>query len=87
MYGIKKMIKLSIYTTLKAGVLDPQAKAITGTLNSMGYNQVSHIEMGKTFILDIDTDDESKALHLGHKMCQSLLANTTMEDYTVTVIK
>ena len=81
------MIKLSIYTTLKSGVLDPQAKAITGTLNSLGYNQVSHMQMGKTFILDIYTDDESKAIHLGHKMCQSLLANTVMEEYTVTVLE
>jgi phosphoribosylformylglycinamidine synthase PurS subunit len=81
------MIKLSIYTTLKAGVLDPQAKAINNTLNSMGFREVSHMQMGKTFILDMDTDDESKAIRLGHKMCQSLLANTIMEDYTVTIVK
>ena len=80
------MIKLSIYTTLKSGVLNPEAKAIMDTLNRMGYNQLSHIEMGKTLKLDIDTDDDKKAIRLAHKMCQNLLANPVMEDYTISLI-
>ncbi|MFP3490583.1 phosphoribosylformylglycinamidine synthase subunit PurS, partial [Staphylococcus sp. SIMBA_130] len=41
------MKKVTVYITLKQGVLDPQGKAIQESLNSLGYKEVEEARVGK----------------------------------------
>ncbi|MBN2825184.1 MAG: phosphoribosylformylglycinamidine synthase subunit PurS [Campylobacterales bacterium] len=69
---------------LKEGVLDPQAKAIHHALDSLGFKElVRDVRVGKQIVLDLTSSDEESAKVEVEKMCESLLANTVIEDYTI----
>lgn len=65
----------------KTEILDPQGQAIVGALGRLGFDGVSDVRQGKRFELEVDEgiDDEKLA-----EIAESLLANTVIEDWTVT---
>ena len=70
---------------LKEGVLDPQGKAAHHALNSLGFSVVEDVRIGKQIIIKLKTDDRSKAEAEAKEMCETLLANTVIEDYTIEI--
>ena len=79
------MIKARVTVTLKNGVLDPQGKAIEGALGALGFEGVGQIRQGKVFDLQLDTADRTKAEADLKAMCEKLLANTVIENYTISL--
>ena len=74
-------MKARVIVTLKAGVLDPQGKAIEGALGSLGIEGVAHVRQGKIFDVELDVADEGAAKGLLRRACERLLANTVIENY------
>lgn len=70
---------------LKEGVLDPQGKAAHHALDSLGFEGVKDVRIGKQIVLQLDTDDRAKAEEEAKEMCETLLANTVIEDYTIEI--
>jgi len=70
---------------LKEGVLDPQGKAAHHALSSLGFDGVDDVRIGKQIIIKLDTDDRVKAEAEVKEMCETLLANTVIEDYTIEI--
>jgi len=69
---------------LKEGVLDPQGKAIAHALDSLGFGElVTSVRVGKQMVLELNSRDEASAKIEVEKMCETLLANTVIEDYTI----
>ena len=65
----------------KAEILDPQGQAIVGALGRLGHRGISEVRQGKRFELQVDdtvTDEELADI------AESLLANTVIEDWSVT---
>ncbi len=54
-------MKAHVTVTLKAGVLDPQGKAIEGALRSLGVNGVTSVRQGKVFDIEIEGGDKAQA--------------------------
>ncbi|MCO6390520.1 phosphoribosylformylglycinamidine synthase subunit PurS [Aliihoeflea aestuarii] len=79
------MIKARVTVTLKNGVLDPQGKAIEGALGALGFDGVGHVRQGKVFDIELDGADRAKAESELKAMCDKLLANTVIENYTVSI--
>lgn len=79
------MIKARVTVTLKNGVLDPQGKAIEGALGSLGFDGVGQVRQGKVFDLEVQTVDRAKAEADLKAMCEKLLANTVIENYTIAL--
>lgn len=75
-------MKAKIHVTLKNGVLDPQGRAIAGSLSNMGFENVNDVRQGKYIELDVAESDPKKAEDMVHKMCEGLLANTVIENYS-----
>ncbi|HLF59461.1 MAG TPA: phosphoribosylformylglycinamidine synthase subunit PurS [Alphaproteobacteria bacterium] len=80
-------MKARVHITLKDGVLDPQGKAIAHALETLGFQGVSGVRQGKYIEIDVDAHDEAKARSAVNAMCEKLLANTVIEDYTVDIAK
>ena len=70
---------------LKDGVLDPQGKAAHHALDSLGFSGVSDVRIGKQIVLQLDSADKAKAEAEVKEMCETLLANTVIEDYTIEI--
>ena len=80
------MIKAIVNVSLKAGVLDSQGKAVHHALDSLNFNSVSDVRVGKQIILKLDTEDKEVAMADVTKMCEELLANTVIEDYEIELV-
>ncbi|MCG7593304.1 phosphoribosylformylglycinamidine synthase subunit PurS [Mycobacterium sp. C3-094] len=75
------MAKVVVHVMPKTEILDPQGQAIVGALGRLGFDGISDVRQGKRFELEVDDaiDDEKLAA-----IAESLLANTVIEDWTVT---
>ena len=70
---------------LKEGVLDPQGKAAHHALDSLGFAGVDDVRIGKQIIIKLATNDRAEAEAEVTEMCETLLANTVIEDYTIEI--
>ena len=75
-------MKARIRITLKAGVLDPQGKAIEHALTALGIAGVEDVRQGKYIEVKLGSTSESAARATGERMCKDLLANTVIENYS-----
>jgi phosphoribosylformylglycinamidine synthase len=73
-------MKVRIYISLKHGVLDPQGKATHNALANMGFDGVNDVRCGR--VVDLDVSETLSDEEIG-KMCEQLLANTVIEDYSI----
>ncbi len=69
---------------LKA-LLDPQGKAVTISLENIGFRDISNVRIGKHITLEIEADSEEKAMERVNEACNKLLANPIMEGYIYTI--
>ncbi len=76
-------MKAHVKVTLKTGVLDPQGKAIHQALGSLGFEGIDQVRQGKYIEIDLDESDETRAQAQVEKMCEKLLANMVIENYTI----
>ncbi|MEI6730559.1 MAG: phosphoribosylformylglycinamidine synthase subunit PurS [Pseudomonadota bacterium] len=74
-------MKAKIHITLKNGVLDPQGKAIEGSLHNLGFGDVGAVRQGKYIELEIGSKDPEQARLQVEEMCKKLLANIVVENY------
>ena len=79
-------MKIRVQVMLKAGVLDPQGKAIGNALAGLGFTGVEEVRQGKLIELDLVEVDPTRARAQVEAMCQGLLANPVIEDYTIELV-
>jgi len=80
------MTRARIIVTLKNGVLDPQGKAIEGSLSSLGFAGVHSVRQGKVFDIEFEGMDRSQAQAQLNAMCEKLLANTVIENFEAEIL-
>lgn len=78
-------MKARVFVTLKNGVLDPQGQAIEGSLSSLGFSGVANVRQGKVFDLEVQGTDTENVRSQIKAMCDKLLANTVIENYTIEI--
>jgi phosphoribosylformylglycinamidine synthase PurS subunit len=74
-----------IHITLKKDVLDPQGKVIANSLTDLGFGGIQSVRQGKYIEIILDGDDKDAATVKLNKMCEKLLANLVIEDYSVEI--
>ena len=78
-------MKAKVFVTLKGGVLDPQGKAVQGSLTRAGYEFVKDVRIGKAIELEINDMPHDEAEKKIEEICEKLLANTVMENYRIEI--
>jgi len=73
--------KVVVNVMPKTEILDPQGQAIVGALGRLGFDGISDVRQGKRFELDVDGDIDDEKLA---EIAESLLANTVIEDWTIS---
>jgi phosphoribosylformylglycinamidine synthase PurS subunit len=69
---------------LKA-LLDPQGKAVTGSMKNLGLAEIQNVRIGKHITLEIDADSKEVASVKVDEACKKLLANQIMEFYEFSI--
>lgn len=70
-----------IYVTPRQDVLDPQGKAVGHALHSLGFDEVADVSIGRYLVVKLDSADWESASARLDRMCETLLANTVVEDF------
>lgn len=67
-------------------LLDPQGKAVSGSLHNLGLTQVQDVRVGKHITLHLEATNKEEAENTTKEACKKLLANQVMEsfDYQLT---
>ena len=78
-------MKARVYVMPKAGVLDPQGKAIGHALEGLGFAGVGEVRAGKVIELELAETDPGRAKAAAEEMARRLLANTVIESFRVEV--
>ncbi len=84
-FSIRKLrpVKARVHVILKPGILDPQGKAIQHALAALGFAGVEAVRQGKVIELELTESDAATARESLREMCEKLLANTVIENYTI----
>lgn len=70
---------------LKPEILDPQGRAVMGSLGRLGLTGVAEVRQGKQFVLTIDGEVDDAKLAQINEIALTLLSNPVIEDFTVQV--
>ena len=67
-------------------LLDPQGKAVMGSLQNLGLQGIEDVRIGKHITLQIDAASEGEARNLAENAAKKLLANPVMEFFEIEMV-
>jgi phosphoribosylformylglycinamidine synthase subunit PurS len=73
--------------TPRAGLLDPEGKAVQSALRSLEFEQVEDVRVGRLVRLRLQAASEAAAQQSAEAMCRKLLANPVTEDFEIVLTK
>jgi len=79
------MLEAQVHITLKKTVADPQGLTIKHALESLGYTQADEVRIGKLVTIKLNIDDKAEAEKKLNEMCEKLLANPIIEEYSFKI--
>jgi len=79
--------RVAVHIVPRRGILDPQGKAVTGALQSLGFNHVHDVHVGRHIVIETDADSERSARDSAREMCERLLANAVTEDFEIASVE
>jgi phosphoribosylformylglycinamidine synthase subunit PurS len=75
--------RIEVRITPRAGLLDPQGKAVNGALHSLDFPEVDDVRVGRLVVIRLHAASEADARARVDDMCRKLLANPVTEDYEI----
>ena len=76
-------MRARIHILPKIGVLDPQGKAIEHALGVLGFVGIGRVSQGKVIDLELAETDPIRARATAQRMCESVLANSVVETFSI----
>jgi phosphoribosylformylglycinamidine synthase PurS subunit len=80
-----KKVKVTVFVTPKSSVLDPQGAAVNQAMHSLGFKGSSNVRIGKLISFNLDEEDSADLRVRLEKICEGLLSNPVIEDYSYEV--
>ena len=77
--------RIEVRIAPRAGLLDPEGKAIQHALRSLEFEDVEDVRVGRLVRLRLQAESETAARDLADEMCRKLLANPVTEDYDIAL--
>ena len=79
--------RLAIHIVPRRGILDPQGKAVTDALHSLGFPKVGDVRVGRYLVVETDAASVDDARKSARAMCEKLLANPVTEDFEIAAVE
>lgn len=80
-----KNFRASIDVMPHDNLLDPQGKAVSGSMKNLGLPEITNVRIGKHITLHVEAKDKKTAEAKVEEACRKLLANLVMEKYSFSV--
>ena len=75
--------RVAVHIVPRRGLLDPQGKAVTEALHTLGFDAVSDVHVGRHLVIETVARDSQSARASVTTMCERLLANPVTEDFDI----
>ena len=75
--------RFAVNVTPKPGILDPQGRAVEGSLGHLGIDGVTAVRVGRRVELTVEADDAAAARAVVERLASELLSNPLIEAYAV----
>ena len=75
--------RFAVNVTPKPGILDPQGRAVEGSLGHLGIDGVSDVRVGRRVELTVDATTEGAARDIVDRLAAELLSNPLIEAYAI----
>ena len=79
--------RFAVNVTPKPGILDPQGRAIEGSLGHLAIEGVRDVRVGRRIELTVDIEDEAAARSIVDRLAGELLANPLIESFAVELLE
>ncbi len=76
---------VEVRVTPRAGLLDPEGKAVEHALQSLGFAGAGGVRIGRLIRMELRAGSEEEARTRAEEMCRKLLANPVTEDYAISL--
>ena len=76
-------MKFIVRISLKDSILDPQGDAISNSLKSLGFDGINSVRQGKIIEIDLEETDCNRGIEITKKMCNKLLVNNVIENFSI----
>ncbi len=80
------MVDAEVRVELKKGVADPEGKNVEKTLSLLGFEGIGAVSTIKVYHVQLDEPNERRALETLEDMCEKLLANPVIHNYSVKIL-
>ena len=80
------MTEIEIRVGLKPGMADPEGANVQKALGLLGFESVECVKSARCYRVLLELP-EDKALKEAERMCQRLLANPVVHDYSLSVVE
>ena len=77
--------RAEVTVMLKPVVNDPQGLVVKSGLEQLGFPGVGSVRVGKQIAIELEAASEEAARQSVNEMCEKLLRNPVIEDYSVAV--
>lgn len=67
----------------RRGILDPQGRAVTSALHTLGFAAVEEVHVGRHLVVELGAASADAARDAVAAMCRKLLANPVTEDFVI----
>jgi phosphoribosylformylglycinamidine synthase PurS subunit len=78
--------RFAVNVTPRPGILDPQGRAVEGSLGHLGITGVSAVRVGRRVELTVEAADEPAARVVVDQLARELLSNPLIEAYDLETI-
>jgi phosphoribosylformylglycinamidine synthase len=78
--------RFAVNVTPKPGILDPQGRAVEGSLGHLGIAGVSGVRVGRRVELSVEATDGAAARSIVDRLAGELLSNPLIEAYDVELL-
>ena len=78
--------RFAVNVSPKPGILDPQGRAVEGSLDHLGIAGVSAVRVGRRVELTVSAADEEAARAIVERLASELLSNPLIEAFEIEVL-
>ena len=78
--------RYAVNVTPRPGILDPQGRAVEGSLGHLGIEGVHDVRIGRRAELTVDALDEGAARAIVERLASELLSNPLIEAFAIEAL-
>ena len=83
---VARAYRFAVNVTPKPGILDPQGRAVEGSLGHLGIDGVTGVRVGRRVELTVAAPTEGEARATVDRLASELLSNPLIEAYAVELL-